>query len=107
MDQVLACEKVERLLCPDRRHGRSCGEGTPRPLSPQANTLSVGYSRHQCAYVRAPLWWSPRHPLDDELRGDYRPAILGELEEGLVETGGWASDRAAPVRAELEVIAEG
>lgn len=35
------------------------------------------------------------------------PAILGELEEGLVETGGWASDRAAPVRAELEVIAEG
>ena len=33
-------------------------------------------------------------------------AILGELEAVLVETCGWASDRAAAVRAELEAIAE-
>ncbi|MHB8488677.1 MAG: putative toxin-antitoxin system toxin component, PIN family [Candidatus Dormibacteria bacterium] len=52
----------------------------------------------------------PRRPLDDVLRGDHTliigPAILGELEAVLVETCGWASDRAAAVRAELDAIAE-
>ena len=52
----------------------------------------------------------PRRLLDDVLRGDHTliigPAILGELEAVLVETCGWASDRAAAVRAELEAIAE-
>jgi uncharacterized protein len=52
----------------------------------------------------------PRRLLDDVLRGDHTlvigAAILGELEAVLVETCGWASDRAAAVRAELEAIAE-
>jgi putative PIN family toxin of toxin-antitoxin system len=52
----------------------------------------------------------PRRLLDDVLRGDHTliigPAILGELDALLVETCGWASDRAAAVRAELEAIAE-
>jgi uncharacterized protein len=52
----------------------------------------------------------PRRLFDDALRGDHTliiaPAILGELEAVLVETCGWASDRAAAVRTELEVIAE-
>jgi len=52
----------------------------------------------------------PRRLLDDVLRGDHLlivgPAILGELEAVLVETCGWASDRAAAVRAEFEAIAE-
>jgi putative PIN family toxin of toxin-antitoxin system len=52
----------------------------------------------------------PRRLLDDILRGDHTliigPAILHELEAVLVETCGWASDRAAAMRAELEVIAE-
>jgi putative PIN family toxin of toxin-antitoxin system len=52
----------------------------------------------------------PRRLLDDVLRGDHTlilgPAILGELEAVLIETCGWASDRAAAVRAELEAIAE-
>jgi putative PIN family toxin of toxin-antitoxin system len=52
----------------------------------------------------------PRRLLDDVLRGDHTliigPAILGELEAVLVETCGWASDRAAAARAELEAIAE-
>ena len=52
----------------------------------------------------------PRRLLDDVIRGDHTlimgPAILGELEAVLVETCGWASDRAAAVRAELEAIAE-
>jgi len=52
----------------------------------------------------------PRRLLDDVLRGDHTlimgPAILGELEAVLVETCGWASDRAAAVRAGLEAIAE-
>lgn len=52
----------------------------------------------------------PRRLLDDVLRGDHAlvigAAILGELEAVLVETCGWASDRAAAVRAELEAIAE-
>jgi putative PIN family toxin of toxin-antitoxin system len=52
----------------------------------------------------------PRRLLDDVLRGDHAliigPAILGELEAVLVETCGWASDRAAAVRAELDAIAE-
>lgn len=52
----------------------------------------------------------PRRPLDDVLRGDHTliigPAILSELEAVLGETCGWASDRAAAVRAELEAIAE-
>jgi uncharacterized protein len=52
----------------------------------------------------------PRRLLDDVLRGDHTliigPAILRELEAVLVETCGWASDRAAAVRAELEAIAE-
>ena len=52
----------------------------------------------------------PRRLLEDVLRGDHTlivgPAILGELEAGLVETCGWARDRAAAVRAELEAIAE-
>ena len=52
----------------------------------------------------------PRRLLDDVLRGDHTlvigAAILGELEAVLVETCGWASDRAAAVRAELDAIAE-
>ena len=52
----------------------------------------------------------PRRLIDDVLRGDHTlvigAAILGELEAVLVETCGWASDRAAAVRAELEAIAE-
>ncbi len=52
----------------------------------------------------------PRRLLDDVLRGDHTliigPAILGELEAVLVETCGWANDRAAAARAELEAIAE-
>jgi putative PIN family toxin of toxin-antitoxin system len=52
----------------------------------------------------------PRHLLDDVLRGDHAlivgPAILGELDAVLVETCGWASDRAAAARAEVEAIAE-
>jgi putative PIN family toxin of toxin-antitoxin system len=52
----------------------------------------------------------PRRLLDDVLRGDHTliigPAILGELDAALVGTCGWASDRAAAVRAELEAIAE-
>ena len=52
----------------------------------------------------------PRRLLDDVLRGDptliIGPAILGELEAMLVETCGWASDRAAAARDELEAIAE-
>ena len=52
----------------------------------------------------------PRRLLDDVLRGDHTliigPAILDELEAVLVETCGWARDRAAAVRAELEAIAE-
>jgi putative PIN family toxin of toxin-antitoxin system len=52
----------------------------------------------------------PRRLLDDVLRGDHAliigPAILSELEAVLVETCGWASDRAAAARAELEAIAE-
>ena len=52
----------------------------------------------------------PRRLLDDVLRGDHTliigPAILGELEAVLVETCGWASDRAAAERTELEAIAE-
>jgi putative PIN family toxin of toxin-antitoxin system len=34
------------------------------------------------------------------------PAILDELEAVLVETCGWAIDRAAALRAELEAIAD-
>jgi putative PIN family toxin of toxin-antitoxin system len=52
----------------------------------------------------------PRRLLDDVLRGDHTliigPAILGELDAVLVETCGWASDRAAAVRTELEAIAD-
>ena len=52
----------------------------------------------------------PRRLLGDVLRGDHTliigPAILGELEAVLVETCGWATDRAAAVRAELEAIAD-
>jgi putative PIN family toxin of toxin-antitoxin system len=52
----------------------------------------------------------PRRLFDHVLRGDHTliigPAILGELEAVLVETCGWASDRAAAVRAELDAIAE-
>jgi putative PIN family toxin of toxin-antitoxin system len=52
----------------------------------------------------------PRSLLEDVLRGDHLliigPAILGELEDVLVETCDWTSDRAAAVRAELEAIAE-
>ena len=52
----------------------------------------------------------PRRLLEDVLRGDHTlivgPAILGELEAVLVETCGWARDRAAAVRAEFEAIAE-
>jgi putative PIN family toxin of toxin-antitoxin system len=52
----------------------------------------------------------PRRLLDDVLHGDHAliigPAILAELEAVLVETCGWASDRAAAVRAEFEAIAE-
>jgi putative PIN family toxin of toxin-antitoxin system len=52
----------------------------------------------------------PRRLLDDVVRGDHAliigPVILGELEAVLVETCGWASDRAAAARAELEAIAE-
>jgi uncharacterized protein len=52
----------------------------------------------------------PRRLLDDVLRGDHKmiigSAILGELESVLVDTCGWASDRAAAVRAEFESIAE-
>lgn len=51
-----------------------------------------------------------RRLLGDVLRGDHTliigPAILGELEAVLVETCGWATDRAAAVRAELEAIAD-
>ena len=43
-------------------------------------------------------------------RGDHTliigPPILGELEAVLIETCGWASDRAPAVRAELDAIAE-
>jgi putative PIN family toxin of toxin-antitoxin system len=50
----------------------------------------------------------PRRLLGDVLRGDHTliigPAILGELEAVLVETCGWATDRAAAVRAELDAI---
>ncbi len=52
----------------------------------------------------------PRRLLADVLGGDHAliigPAILSELEAVLVETCGWAGDRAAAVRAELEAIAE-
>ncbi|MGD0196146.1 MAG: putative toxin-antitoxin system toxin component, PIN family [Candidatus Dormibacteria bacterium] len=52
----------------------------------------------------------PRRLLDDVLRGDLTliigPAILGELEDVLVDTCGWASERASAVRAELEAIAD-
>ena len=52
----------------------------------------------------------PRRLLDGVLRGDHSliigPAILGELEAVLVETCGWAGDRAAAARAELEAIAD-
>jgi hypothetical protein len=52
----------------------------------------------------------PRRLLADVLRGDHTviigPAILGELEDVLVETCGWASDRPAAVRAELEAFAD-
>jgi putative PIN family toxin of toxin-antitoxin system len=52
----------------------------------------------------------PRRLLDDVLHGDHRtiigPAILVELEAVLVDTCGWASDRAAAARAEFEAIAE-
>jgi hypothetical protein len=51
-----------------------------------------------------------RRLLDDFLRGDHKMifgfAILGEFESVLVDTCGWASDRAAAVRAEFESIAE-
>ena len=52
----------------------------------------------------------PRRLLDDVLRGDHTliigPAILGELEDVLVDTCGWASERASAVRGELEAIAD-
>ncbi len=52
----------------------------------------------------------PRRLLDDVLRGDHTlitgPAILGELETVLIETCGWARDRAAAVRTELDAIAK-